>query len=116
MSISVFFTCYVLIFFLIGIGNVKFIHETNFVLYRFKYVVPIDTDEVIVPRIHKNWIEMLENITFGMDADVYSFRNIYFFEDVALKMRGKYFENIPEYLYMLQNVYRSGNHTPPGKK
>ena len=51
----------------------------------------------------------------------YNFRNVYFMDEMLEANRGDeapgggFFPDIPQYLHMLQHVYRSANYTKPGQ-
>ena len=48
-------------------------------MYDFRYVVPLDLDEVIVPVKHKDWHDLIRHLERNRTADAYLFRNFYFF-------------------------------------
>ena len=77
---------------------------------RYDYIAIVDTDEVIVPRFpHRNWHDMMANLTSDGKYSYYYFFNYYFFEE-TLSRKGLY-KTIPEHLYMLQNIHRPAEHT-----
>ena len=59
--------------------------------YRYKYIVVIDTDEIIVPRKQLNYSSMLKQIDEAMNLTKssisYSFRNLYHFRDLEPDMK-----------------------------
>jgi hypothetical protein len=81
-------------------------------LQEFKYVVLLDTDEVIVPA-EDTWVELIAtlNNTLGKRSS-YIARNIYFLDSHLHEH--SWFEGIPKYMHMLQHVYRAENYTKPG--
>ncbi|KAK7081651.1 hypothetical protein SK128_021715 [Halocaridina rubra] len=86
-------------------------------IYRYKFVALIDIDEVLTPKGHDNWISLLNKLdsaALSEDGSKYAsfyFRNIYFLDDMQKK--NDYFEDIPEYMHILQHVHRSFNYTAP---
>ncbi|RZC40122.1 Glyco transf 92 domain containing protein [Asbolus verrucosus] len=81
-------------------------------LGEFKYVVLLDTDEVIVPA-SGTWVELIATFQriFGESVS-YMARNVYFLD--SHQHRHRWFEGIPKYMHMLQHVYRAENYTKPG--
>jgi hypothetical protein len=53
-------------------------------MHRFKWIIVIDFDEVLVPRRHRDILSMLRflNDRYNMTFDEYIFRNAYFFTDL----------------------------------
>ena len=84
-------------------------------MYRYEYITLLDTDEVIVPTNHSNWSDLMKDLvrTTGNKTS-WAFRNVYFFDDFLEKNEGGHIPDIPPYLHMMQHVYRSDRHTPPG--
>ena len=78
--------------------------------FRYDYIALLDYDDMIVPKIHNNWSEMMKQIekVHGKRAS-YHFKNFYYFDDM-LSPHG-FDPNIPEYLHMMQHVYRSSGTT-----
>ena len=64
--------------------------------YRYRYIVVIDLDEMIIPRKHSNYSSMLKAIDQASNLSEpsisYTFRNLYFLKDIASD------QNQPEYL------------------
>ena len=62
-------------------------------MYRYKYVVCTDTDEMIVPIMHQNYSSMLYQIkthqTVSHDHASFLFKNVYFFTDFGPSSREK---------------------------
>ena len=56
-------------------------------VYRYRYTVVIDFDEIIVPRVHHNYSQLIEriNLNYSVDArpHTYMFHNTYFFRDLT---------------------------------
>ena len=74
-------------------------------MYSHRFIVVVDFDEIIVPRIHSNYLDMLEYIDRSENRSeshhTYSFRNTYFF---------KYFpedESQPKFLSTLRLRHRA---------
>ena len=78
-------------------------------MYRYKYIIVIDFDEIIVPRLDENYHDMLARIDkehkLGEPWLSYTFRNLYFFNDHAPQAG-------PSYSTMLR--YRKRNKDPSG--
>ncbi len=60
----------------------------------FRFVVPLDIDEVILPTVHNTWSDMLDRVLFkqrGLLDRVASFaaQNVYFFRDWNLDESGE---------------------------
>ena len=76
-------------------------------MYRYKYIIIVDFDEVIVPRLDENYHDMLARIDKDYKLDEpwlsYTFRNLYFFKDLAP-------QSAPSYSKMLR--YRKRSKTP----
>ena len=85
-------------------------------MYRYKYITLLDTDEVIVPTNHSNWSDLMDEVVKeASDKVSWVFRNVYFFDEMLERKEGGYMTDIPHYLHMMQHVYRSEKHTPPGQ-
>jgi len=94
-------------------------------LYSYDYLALLDIDEIIVPLVHKNWGDLMDEVQKvslqekNYSRASYNVRNVYFLDDLGegeeqLKHTG-HEEGIPRYLHMLQHVYRSRNYTKPGQ-
>ncbi|XP_040563465.1 uncharacterized protein [Lepeophtheirus salmonis] len=89
-------------------------------MYRYEYIALLDIDEVITPLKHKSWSEMMKYVRASSLAiknetrASYNFRNVYFMDEM-LKAHGGFNKDIPQYLHMMQHVYRSANYTKPGQ-
>ena len=89
-------------------------------VFRYEYIAVIDIDEVIMPLQHNNWNDMFREIKrttpeASNNISTFVFRHALFMDkeekevdDVVMK------ENIPEWLHMMNNVYRSVRYFPPG--
>ena len=74
-------------------------------MYRYRYIVVIDFDEAIVPRIQRNYTELLKAIDrqerLSESSPSYTFRNAYFFSEFPVD------ETQPRYLKTLRRRYRA---------
>ena len=82
-------------------------------LYRFKFLTPLDIDEVIVPRAYSDWKTLMKT-TLRKQAEKrahasYNFRNVYYMDD----MTEEFDPGVPEFLHMMRHVYRSSQPNPP---
>ena len=104
-------------------------------LFRFKYIVVLDIDEVIVPKKHNSWSSMMEEVLKASAKDPktisWHFRHTYFIDSMTEDQESKkekskderpksYIErgkpplpasNIPEHLHMLNHIFRSVKHS-----
>ena len=66
----------------------------------------LDYDDIIIPKNYNNWSDMMREIekVYG-DKTSYKFKNFFYFDDM-LTPHG-FNPDIPEYLHMMQHVYRS---------
>ena len=87
----------------------------------YEYIALLDIDEVIVPIKHKNWEDMMEEVTKtslkvkNESRASWNFRNVYFMDEMLDLHEPELFPSIPPYLHMMQHVYRSANYTKPGQ-
>ncbi len=86
-------------------------------MYRYEYLALLDIDEVIMPKKAKNWKDMMEQEVIPASFKVknvtrasYNFRNVYFMDSMLKEP----FKDIPQYMHMMQHVYRSVKYTNPG--
>jgi len=90
-------------------------------IYRYEYIALLDIDEVIMPVKHNNWAEMMEEVVKSSlkvkneTRASWNFRNVYFMDEMLDIHEPEHFSDIPQYLHMMQNVYRSANYTKPGQ-
>jgi hypothetical protein len=89
-------------------------------MYRYKYLVLLDTDEVIMPTRENTWKELMERRVIPDSLAIknesrasYNIRNVYFLDDL-LHEHG-WFKEIPKYMHMLQHVERTFNFTKAGQ-
>lgn len=88
-------------------------------MYRYKYIVLLDTDEIIMPKSAMNWKELMETVVpkaLLTKKDLrasYNVRNVYFMDD--MNHNHDWYREIPHYMHMLQHVSRSYNYTKPGQ-
>ena len=80
--------------------------------FRYEYIAVIDIDEVIAPIKHKNWTELMNEVSVKSKKTVasWNFRNAQYFGEKIDDPS----DEIPEYLFMMQHVYRSEKYTNPG--
>jgi len=90
-------------------------------MYRYEYIALLDIDEVIMPLKHTNWEDMMkEAVQSSLKVKnetraSWNFRNVYFMDEMLDAHEHQHFKDIPEYLHMMQHVYRSANYTKPGQ-
>jgi len=90
-------------------------------LYRYDYIALLDIDEVITPIKHNNWADMMEEVietslkVKNETRASWNFRNVYFMDEMLDAHEHNHFKDIPEYLHIMQHVYRSANYTKPGQ-
>ncbi|KAG5667776.1 hypothetical protein PVAND_015746 [Polypedilum vanderplanki] len=86
----------------------------------FKFLVPIDVDEFIMPIIDKSWMELLSksknssthlypNETF----DAFAYRNAFFL--LTNNHADEIQSEVPENFHFLQHIYRAANHNENSK-
>ena len=77
-------------------------------LYRYDWIALLDVDEVIVPRKHNSWAEMMEEAE--PDAIKYSgftFTNIYFLDNMTENLpQPNLHKDVPAGLHIMNHVYR----------
>ena len=85
---------------------------------RFKYIAVLDTDEVIVPKKHNSWLAMMKEVVeaSAMEPKTISwhFRHVYFIDRMTKEHHNKMIKEqygIPEYMYMMNKIVRSANHS-----
>merc|ERR1712241_89105 len=90
-------------------------------MYRYEYIALLDIDEVIMPLKHTNWEDMMkEAVQSSLKVKnetraSWNYRNVYFMDEMLDAHEHQHFKDIPEYLHMMQHVYRSANYTKPGQ-
>ncbi|XP_042858102.1 uncharacterized protein LOC122244299 [Penaeus japonicus] len=86
-------------------------------IYSYKYVVVIDIDELIIPKNFSSWKTMMEVMVEraskenSRSTNSFVARNVYFL-DSMLEGHG-FFRDVPQYMHILQHVYRARNYTSP---
>ncbi|CAL4066825.1 unnamed protein product [Meganyctiphanes norvegica] len=87
-------------------------------IYRYKYIVLLDTDEIIMPKGVMNWKELMDTVIIPKALQTkktlqasYNVRNVYFMDN--MKYSQDWYIKIPNYMHMLQHVSRSVNYTKP---
>ncbi|KAK4878544.1 hypothetical protein RN001_011050 [Aquatica leii] len=83
-------------------------------MYEYKHIVLVDTDEVIVPLNGSTWQDLLSYLrqAAGTKYDSYNARNVYVFTD--LLFTHKRFNDVPEYMHILNHIRRDPKIEPPG--
>ncbi|XP_042855850.1 uncharacterized protein LOC122242592 isoform X2 [Penaeus japonicus] len=87
-------------------------------IYSYKYVVLLDTDELIIPRNLSSWKRLMEVVVEkALKANKkprtsFAARNVYFLD--SMQEAHGFYQDIPRYMHMLQHVYRARNYTKPG--
>ncbi|KAF5287396.1 hypothetical protein FQR65_LT12221 [Abscondita terminalis] len=70
-------------------------------MHEYKYITLLDVDEIIVPLIYDSW----KNLTdLKNDYDAFYSRHVYYIADS--KHTHKFFDDIPEYMHILNYVNR----------
>ncbi|KAK7021977.1 hypothetical protein SK128_006311 [Halocaridina rubra] len=86
---------------------------------RYKYIVLLDIDEIIMPRKVLSWKELMETVVHKgqenkkIPRSSYAIRNVYFLD--GMQEPHGYASDIPKYMHMLQHVYRAEHYTKPGQ-
>ena len=85
---------------------------------RFKYIAVLDTDEVIVPKKHNSWSAMMTEVVEASALEPktisWHFRHVYFIDRMTKEHHNKMIKEqygIPEYMYMMNKIVRSANHS-----
>ena len=79
---------------------------------RYDYITLLDIDEVIMPLKHENWAGMMDEVVKGSlkikneTRASWNFRNVYFMDEMLDAHEHQHFKDIPEYLHMMQHVFR----------
>lgn len=86
-------------------------------MYEYKYIALLDIDEVIMPLTFMNWKDLMKEVEEEAKEDDKNYssfdaRNIYFWDN--LKHEHDWSDDVPQYMYMLQHVYRTINFTHEG--
>ncbi|KAI1285037.1 hypothetical protein HDE_12250 [Halotydeus destructor] len=83
-----------------------------------RYVVNLDIDEVIVPKVHSNWSQLLDAI-FELDPSArdryasFSVQNVYFFDHYGRAANKSNMASRRKFHMLLHNV-KSSNYSRPG--
>ncbi|XP_076060242.1 uncharacterized protein LOC143036581 [Oratosquilla oratoria] len=84
-------------------------------LYKYDFVIPLDIDEVIIPKQHQVWSQMFDHI-FAEEPGAlqlyasFSAQNVYFLDSFNSPIDS----SIPSYFHILQHVIRSSNFSLEG--
>ena len=93
---------------------------------RYDWIALLDVDEVIVPRKHNSWAEMMAEVGLqaknhshlsrisifqvgpqAKDKSSWNFRNIYFFDNMTENLAGlNLHKDVPSAMHMMNHVYR----------
>ncbi|XP_063854098.1 uncharacterized protein LOC135096507 isoform X2 [Scylla paramamosain] len=85
---------------------------------RYKFIVLLDTDEIIMPRTTQNWETLMKKIApevmsgSGHPRSSYVARHVYFLD--SMQEEHGWATDVPHYMHFLQHVYRAFNYTGPG--
>lgn len=85
---------------------------------RYKFIVLLDTDEIIMPRTTQNWESLMKIIApavmseSGHPKSSYVARHVYFLD--SMQEEHGWATDVPQYMHFLQHVYRAFNYTKPG--
>nr|XP_015836268.1 PREDICTED: uncharacterized protein LOC659180 [Tribolium castaneum] len=81
-------------------------------LDEFKFVVLLDTDEVIIP-VEETWLQLIQTLEENQpNRSSYMARNVYFLDNNL--HQHEWFKDVPQHMHMLQHVIRARNYTKPG--
>ena len=86
---------------------------------RYKYIALLDTDEVIIPTKHANWMDMMDDVVEQLrdkkeEFASWNFRNVYFLDNMTDLLDPQPDEDIPKEFHMMRHVYRSAKYNAPG--
>jgi len=95
-------------------------HDTFYEnMYSYDYMVPMDTDEFIIPlRFEdKTWMDLLnrtisKSLKYRKNFDCFPVENRFFL--LKTTQKNEKLLEIPQNLYFLPNIYRAANFTPRG--
>ena len=84
-------------------------------MFRYDYIAVVDTDEVIMPLQHNNWKDLIREIKrktpeASNNISTFVFRHALFLDKEGEEEVEK---DIPEWLHMMNHVYRSVKYFPP---
>ncbi|XP_041971724.1 uncharacterized protein LOC121727796 isoform X1 [Aricia agestis] len=89
-------------------------------MYRYRWLALLDIDEVIVPLEDADWSSLMRRVLpLAKPAEgkpprsSYHASNLYFLD--SLRHEHGWEEGAPQYMHMLQHVYRTRNFTKPGQ-
>ena len=87
--------------------------------HRYKYIALLDTDEVIIPIKHANWVDMMDDVEEKLkdknqEFASWNFRNVYFLDNMTDLLDPQPDEGIPKEFHMMRHVYRSAKYNAPG--
>ena len=76
---------------------------------RYEYIAVVDTDEVIMPLQHNNWLDMIREIKIKSPEAANNISTYVFRTALFLDKWGEVEEEIPEWLHMMSHVYQERN-------
>ena len=85
---------------------------------RYKFIALLDTDEVIIPIKHANWMDMMDDVVGQLrdkkkEFASWNFRNVYFLDNMTDLLDPQPDEDIPKEFHMMRHVYRSAKYNAP---
>ena len=85
---------------------------------RYKFIALLDTDEVIIPIKHANWMDMMDDVVGQLrdkkkEFASWNFRNVYFLDNMTDLLDPQPDEDIPKEFHMMRHVYRSAKYITP---
>ena len=90
-------------------------------IFRFDYFAIFDLDEVIIPKNHSNWAEMMTYLKSEEPQEnreqraAYTFDPVYFNDNMQDNKSNDIDNGVPSYMHMMRHVYRSPPHKFNGK-
>ena len=88
-------------------------------VFRNDYIAVVDIDEVILPLQHNNWNDLIREIKrktpeTSDNITSFVFRHVLFLDEKEVEKEVEEEEDIPEWLHMMRQVYRSARYFPLG--
>lgn len=85
-------------------------------MYMYDFIALLDIDEVIIPKHDMTWGELMQRVLYKSRLvkngtyPSYNVRNVYFLHE-----NRTLYDDIPQYMLMLQHVNRAQNYSKPGE-